>query len=281
MTVEAPARDHARQAVVTLDDLRARRRSAWDRGLVAGLGFVCAVALTVGAWVLFARSPEPGSNMASSRLNATAVYRRTELAMSRPDFVYHQTETITGTDVGSAPHVIESWLDTSRDVVRQQFSFSGFAEIVVDGTRHSAIRSGETFESAAVATCHGASIAASALLNCPRNDSSLRVAQTVTTGHFNGRPAVVLVTTTNPVGEPVSVRSRLYLDAKTFLPIGARATSKAGGVVTNGSASTFVVQDIVRRSTFRHNFVADANMPADFFNRASVDSWAASHEPPH
>jgi hypothetical protein len=84
-------------------------------------------------------------------------------------------------------------------------------------------------------------------------------------------------------GQPSAGKTRLYVDAKSFLPIAARADSKSRFSTTTGdtqgSSTKVVTLEVHQRSTFEHAFSRTSVLPDDFFAAASISAWAAATPP--
>jgi hypothetical protein len=262
--------------------LPSRRR--WvGHGLALLIGFAATFVVALGAWLVFVELRGSSSQVAAPGLSVRDLYHRVERAMTRPGAVYHPNETVTSKDEALRPHQqIESWVDTERDLVRQQVRPPGVAYLIANGEQSEAIRtvSGQPSEAR---SCYGTSHAVAMMLGCPAQDPSLDVSQQVRTNRVNGRRVVVLVTKTQPTsasgGDAFRGTNRLYFDAKSFLPI--RATYDFTGSVAVGrdSHTKIIDQAIHRRSTFRNDFTPASVLPADFFTQSSISAWASATPP--
>lgn len=204
-----------------------------------------------------------------SDLSVEEVFARAAEAMTRPGYVFHIV-TAADTDTGpvSWESTGETWIDVGRGMAR--------------GHQKSSLDSGETFEQQSIiignasyrsATedqpssrveavgCYGVSAAASSALGCPGpTEESVK---TVEAGRYEGKDAVVIVTTGTSRGsdETFAFTTNLYLDGDTFLPMAAESegTMDYGEIVPTSSVS--------RLST---DFVPADSLPDDFFDPASI-----------
>jgi hypothetical protein len=240
--------------------------------------------VALAAW-LAVPERQPTTTRAASRLGVRDVYQRLERAVTRPGSVYHQTESVTSAGLPHAHQTVESWVDTANDVARQQTRPPGSAQLLVDDHQYVAIRT-QTVDAGNVPPCHGTSPALALIVNCPAKIPTLNASQHVETAMIRGRAAVVLVTQFRPTlraGQPPRGTTRLYLDAKSFLPIAARTDSE-GSVTTGtgdaqGTSTKTVTFEAHRRSTFEHVFTPTEILPPDFFTPASIGAWAAAPTP--
>jgi hypothetical protein len=121
-------------------------------------------------------------------------------------------------------------------------------------------------QNTAPTTCQGASATVSFVLSCPDPESA-GSAQSVTSGRWHGRNAVVLATNVGPNTDE-QVTYRLYIDPKTWLPFAKTSTAISK------------TSDHFRRDSsgpISSTFVKTAHLPRSFFTAASIDKWVSSH----
>jgi hypothetical protein len=224
------------------------------------------------------------------------VYQRLERAVTRPGRVYHQTESASRVGIPHPHQTIESWVDAANDMAREQTRPPGSAELIVDDRQYVAIRT-VSVDAGAVPSCYGTSPALALILSCPAQVPALRALQHVETATLEGHPAVVLVTTLHPAvpraaQPPVNgavvaqqyayaSKTRLYFDAKSFLPIAATSDYVSRTVSRNANGRTIktVNSDGRQRSTFRHAFTPTQILPPGFFTPASIGAWVGATPP--
>lgn len=168
---------------------------------------------------------------------------------------------------------------------REQIRPPGTAELIVDDHHYIAIRTGFV-DGGAVPSCYGTSLALALIVTCPAKIPAFNASQRVETASVERRAAVVLVTAIRPAlrpGQPPRSTTRLYVDAKTFLPIAARSDSKSRVTTrtgdTQGTTTKAVTFEAHQRSTFRHSFTQTQVFPPDFFTPASISAWVAATPP--
>lgn len=201
------------------------------------------------------------------------VYRRAGESLNRPGSLYHMIiETQQDAGEFSYQGTTEQWIDASQDVARTEYrltfkgqttrgkAFTETAIIRADG-RYVRDSDGEV-RALPPPICHGASVAASTVLGCP--SFSGRSSATVERGDYQGRPAIVLVTTDDVHGSDERTNStrRVYLDPDTFLPI----ASEQQGTIDYGPTVP-----LHARSTYQSAFIATGTVSPDFFVLASID----------
>lgn len=112
-------------------------------------------------------------------------------------------------------------------------------------------------------TCHGSDSAVlSTLLGCAGylEESATRVGGSE---RYGGRQAIVIVTegTSRGEDERLDFTDRLYVDARTWLPLAIETT----GTFDYGPRASYKARDL-----FEHEFVAADSLAADFFEPASI-----------
>jgi hypothetical protein len=105
------------------------------------------------------------------------------------------------------------------------------------------------------------------VLSCAPHLKSLRERRRIVEGTFDGTRAITLVATVDLTTKPRHIRSRtrVAVDARTFVPLGVDSTNDEPG----GFRSV--------HGSYRHEFVRPDSLPSDFFTTASVDAWVATH----
>lgn len=110
-------------------------------------------------------------------LTVEGVYKRAGEALRRPGLVYHATVEVEA-DYGFVAYkgVIEQWVEGCRDVAREAMNLGdrgGYTWLLTKDARYARNRNSSDHDSRLVTTagrtwiCHGAGVAASAVLGCP------------------------------------------------------------------------------------------------------------------
>jgi hypothetical protein len=227
-------------------------------------------ALVAGAFVWF-RATTAERVGGPSALSVADVYRLTQQELRTHDGIY-LAEIEAASDFGpfSSSGTIKRWVDVRRDVAREESVLAPWGSSTMITTRDGRYwrdTAGRiTTSPARYWTCNGAGIAASALLGCPgpTERSSAEVRQ----GVYEGRPAIVLVTTGNVSGsdETYTFTRRLYLDATTYLPLALEG---------DGQFDFGQVVPAHERYRFQHRFVPSDALATDLFDPASIGYAAA------
>ncbi len=233
-------------------------------------------------------SPAPASPTVTSPAAAASpvvltvadVYRRVEQTLDQPGRIYHATVQMDG-DFGlfAGTTTIRRWVDARRKAAREEAEHDLRAAVVEEGAppmtmtgttttllteggRYAREPNGRlTTTPARTWTCHGAGIAASAVLGCP--GPTEQSTTTVQQGQYDGRPAVVLVTSGTSRGsdETFTFTDRLYLDPGTFLPIALEG---------EGEIDFGRTRPTRQRRIYTHEFIPADAVPAGFFDPASI-----------
>lgn len=214
---------------------------------------------------------------ATSELSMEDVYARVAETAARPGQVLHSTaRSETEAGLFSNTSLREQWVDVSGNAVREEgvYTFTS-SQAKREGARPSRRTTITTSESRVTRhddgsftdgdpdsfACYGASASVSALLRCahPTEESETRAER----GEYAGRPAVVLVTTGSTSGsdEREEFTERLYLDARTLLPVAAERE----GTLDYGRAVR-----LRGRTRFEHEWVTAASLPNGYFDAASL-----------
>lgn len=212
-------------------------------------------------------TPPAGS---PSPLTVEEVYRRVEGTIRRPGLIYHatvQVESDQGFFAGSGE--TRQWVDAHRAVAREEVDLLPLAGLPGPWTTSTILTAEGRFarqpDGKVTATspwrCHGAGIAASAVLGCP--GPTERSTTEVQFGDYAGQSAIILVTTGSWSSSDArhQFTKRLYLDPDTYLP---RALESEGQVDFGQVKPTF------ERRVYRHEFIALGAMPNDFFDPAAI-----------
>jgi hypothetical protein len=92
-------------------------------------------ALSVTAWIGPPLVRNGNARSTASQLTVTEFYRRVERAITRPGSVYRQVGRFRYVDdAGGHPRGLEAWVDTERELGRQQQRSPTFARLISDGT---------------------------------------------------------------------------------------------------------------------------------------------------
>jgi hypothetical protein len=208
--------------------------------------------------------PDPAGDTAT--LAVADVYRRAEQTLRRPGALYHATIQAEA-DMGFVAYsgTTQQWVDERRNVARQEAELGPLGRVVTllaGEARYVREKDGRfTVTPARSWTCHGAGVAASAVLGCP--GPTERSHTEVQQGRYDGRPAIVLVTTGTSSGsdELFSFTKRLYLDPDTHLPL---------ALESEGQVDFGQVRPTRERRIYKHGFIAADAVPPDFFDPASI-----------
>jgi hypothetical protein len=217
------------------------------------------------------------STTTSSAFTTSDVYSNVGKALDRSGQTFVERWTITSAATATQPATTtneRTWADANGNRARVE-NVSEIHRIgaVVDSTRvHTAISGSSGGQNRAPTICHGASATVSFVLSCPGPSTAReQISQTVRSGRWHGRTAVVLVTSeTFRRGTNVDERivGSVYLDPKTWLPF-------ARQIVSSGAAS-----DPARsEGRVRSSFVDTKSLPHSFFTAESMDRWASSPPP--
>jgi hypothetical protein len=231
-------------------------------------------------WIVTRAGAATSQHAAATQVTTSDVYRNVGKALDRSGqtFVERSTIATVTTDTSKSTKTATTttervWADARNNRARvESLGQPTVAGVVVDSKRvHTTISGSSEGQNKAPATCHGASATVSFVLSCPdRPTDDERSVQSVTSGRWHGRNAVVLVTK-EIVGRGTNIDERftyrLYLDPKTWLPF---ARTVAGVPTTT---------DPLRRDSngpVRSIFVETAHLPSSFFTAASIDRWVSS-----
>jgi hypothetical protein len=257
-------------------------KPSWSRNrrISVALGLVVVlIAVALVAWLALPQQ-QPTSTLRSSRLTVGDLYHRVERAITRPGQVYHQTASATSVGLPHPRQMIESWVDTDDDVARQQLRPPGSAEVVTGGEHYLAIRTA-LVDSGAAPSCFGSSAALAQILSCPIADSTVNTSQHVERTTLNGRLVVVLVTKIRSTPQAQfrsSSTTRLYLDAKSFLPLAAKANYDSVTPAPSGQGPDVEIH-ARRHTSYRSDFTQAQSLPDNFFTPASIAAWASATSP--
>jgi hypothetical protein len=196
------------------------------------------------------------------------LYARVAEAITRPGQVYHAVmEVEQEGGPFSYSGTVETWLDTKRDVARQQAEFligeqaKRSRTIIAGGALYRSPTEDQSSSRVEAPRCYGGSASASSVLGCPGPTEESTKA--VEAGEYGGKPVIVLVTigTSSGADETFTFTSRLYLDPETFLPIASE---------TEGTMDYGDVYPLRGESHFRTEFIAADSLPDDFFDPDSI-----------
>lgn len=247
----------------------------WPRPHWSGAIILVAVALTLTC----ATASHPA---AAAPVTTSDVYRNVAKALDRSGqtFVERSTIAMMTTDTSKSTRTATTttervWADARNNRTRaESLGQPTVIGAVINSKRVHTTIEGSPGQNRPPETCHGASATVSFVLQCPGTPTAdNRSVQSVTSGRWHGRNAVVLVTK-QTVGRGTSVDEqftyRLYLDPQTWLPLARTMT----GIPT--------ASDPLRRDSngpVRSTFVKTARLPGSFFSAASIDKWVSSPTP--
>jgi hypothetical protein len=221
------------------------------------------------AWMLVASSSARAASVReASKLSVSEVYSRVEQAVGRAGRVYHQTGKSRSTGAVSGTETTETWIDGDNDLMRTQWPKIPFVRLIAGGVHYAKTKAAASVTQEPARHCFGASAAVSALLGCPLRSGALRSTVSVQDGTWRGNEVVVLVTKFGGKGKVPHGESRMYLDAKTFLPLGGEGTTIQG----SGKGP----RKIDARTTYRASFPPSTSLAPDFFTTPAIESWVAS-----
>ena len=218
---------------------------------------------------------QPAVALDEDNLTVEEVYARFAEAITRPGSIYQVTIDM---DYDAGSFTVEGtrrlWVDVERDLVREKGDWRVPSE---DGTRENKwifiTRDGALYKHAEepgeeipdtkseARTCHGGNAAVSAVLGCA--GSTEESTKTAEMGEYEGRAAVVLVTTGISHGEDetITFTKKLYLAAGTLLPI-AMESDEDWGV-----GGEYPVRQLW---TYKNDYTSARSVPDDFFDPASI-----------
>lgn len=211
----------------------------------------------------------PTADQPAVDLSVEEVYARFAEAITRPGHVYH-AEVEISQDAGlfSYDATTEYWVDAERDLARQETEAAlqdGQTQrsqtIIAGGARYRSATEDQPSTKVEARACHGANAAIASVIGCP--GPTEESTKTVEPGRYEGREAIVVVTTGTLHGsdETFTFTQRLYLDSETFLPIAAQSE----GTVDYGE-----VEQTSGLSRYRNDFLPADSLPQDFFDPASI-----------
>jgi DNA-binding CsgD family transcriptional regulator len=236
--------------------------------VAAGVGVLAA--LLLGVIAMGGREAQgPGDVETPSELTVEEVYRRVDEALAQSGRIYHAK--IEGSGVGLVPYETteEQWVDASRQIARKETVSEAQTG---DGPRHfqataihrpdaTFLKDNERSTDRRPMLCYGASLAASVVIGCPGPTTTQTM--TVARGSYGGREAVVLISegTSRGSDETTTFTARLYLDARTYLPL----ASTSDGEVDSGQR-----RPASSKTTYTTSWVQRDSLPADFFEPAAI-----------
>jgi DNA-binding CsgD family transcriptional regulator len=235
--------------------------------LAAGVGVLAA--LLLGVIAMGGREDEgPGDVETPSELTVEEVYRRVDEALASGG-IYHAE--IESSGVGIVPYETteEQWVDASRQVAREETN-SEFKTpagpqrqqaTAIHRVDSSFVKDNQRTSDRRPMLCYGAGLAASVVIGCPGPTTTQTV--TVANGSYGGRKAIVLISEGRTRGsdETATFTARLYLDAKTYLPLASRSE----GEVDSGQRRPASSQ-----TTYTTSWVQRDALPAGFFEPAAI-----------
>ena len=235
-----------------------------NRRLLPALALVTGFVVIVALGLVFFGDGQDG--LRPSSLSVEEVYGRVEERLQESDRIL-----VVETEVESSGLLNETisanlWIDGRRGLVRERF------ESVRFGTTESISTQEERFKreldgvSSLVSSrnfqCHGAGVAASALLGCP--GPAARAEARVEEGRYQGRKVIVVVHagTSRGSDQSMTYERRIYLDAKTLFPFEAEIAraSEAGASEPNTATITF------RKVRWEDR----DKLPSDFFEPGAI-----------
>jgi DNA-binding CsgD family transcriptional regulator len=236
--------------------------------VAAGVGVLAAFLL--GVIAIGGREEEgPGDVEKPSELTVEEVYRRVNEALAQSGRIFHAKIESSGAGLVPYETTEEQWVDASRQVAREETNSEAQAG---DGPRHfqataihkqdaTLLKDNERSTERRPMLCYGASLAASVVIGCPGPTTTQTM--TVVDGTYGGRKAIVLISEGRTVGsdETATFTARLYLDAKTYLPI----ASTSDGEVDSGQR-----RPASSKTTYTTSWVQRDTLPADFFEPAAI-----------
>jgi hypothetical protein len=236
--------------------------------VAAGVGVPAA--LLLGVIPMSGRDGEgPGDVETPSELTVEEVYRRVDETLVQAGRIYHAK--IESSGVGIVPYETteEQWVDASRHVARKETVSEAQTG---DGPRHfqatslhrpdvTLLKDDERSTERRPMLCYGADLAASAVSGC--SGPTTTQTMTVANGSYGGRKAVVLISegTSRGSDETTTFTARLYLDAKTYLPIAS---------ISEGEVDFGQRQPASSKTTYTTSWVQRDALPADFFEPAAI-----------
>lgn len=237
---------------------------------------LCAIVVVVGivaAGCGTATTPvsEKTTDAATGEASAPTVeeiYRDLGQTLKQPGYIFHSTITV---EMSAGPYsrtgTLERWVDAERDVAREEVTFTPTngteqksASVIANGGNYRL----EPYGDVSVTeprSCHGATAAISLVLGCP--GATEQSTTTIETGTYNGKPAIVLVTSGTSSGsdERHTFTNRLYLYPNDFLPI----VLESDGTIDYGETTP-----ARGKWVFTNEFIPADSLPGNFFDPASI-----------
>lgn len=233
--------------------------------LLAALASTLLVACSNGAG-----DEEPAMpTLDEANLTVDQVYARFAEAINRPGSIYRVTVLI---EISAEQSWVEAttttWIDAGRDLAREKIdstvgtAHEASTSITANGWEYRHYEQPPQDELytkvGAPLTCHGVNAAVSSGLRCPGRTAESTT--TLDTGEYEGRHAVILVTsgTNHGSDETITFTDRFYLDASTMLPIASEGEGDTGEM------------HFTELHTYQNDFVPADSLPEDFFDPASI-----------
>ena len=234
------------------------------RLLLFGLALITGFVVIVALGLVFFDDGENG--LRPSTLTAEEVYGRVEQRLVESGRVL----VVESTNEFTAPlaYTIDAtyWLNARDGVVRERFESDAFGSYEAVSNHEERFSREQDGRSAVVSSrhfqCHGAGVAASVLLGCPgpTDRAEARIEQ----GRHRGRKVIVVVHagTSRGSDQTITYERRLYLDAKTLMPI----EEVIEGTYNDGSAQPYTAKRTIRRMEWQDR----DSLSADFFEPAAI-----------
>ena len=220
-------------------------------------------------------------------------YQRLASALDRPGQVYRQDESLSTEFGGVTSEAFRrtTWIDSSgsggrlEQTAPQQPAFR-YGELVdgdqgyrVVGVITNGVATGQVQapNTGTVPACYGTTPALSLLLECSTAKPELHTQQTISSGDYEGTPAIVLKTTTSPdltSGGSASEHEPPLRQCGHLLPIATVTTYQGPVAIGTGDGTTTQTGAPTNRSTYEPGFVHRSEVPAGFFTVASMSTWA-------
>jgi DNA-binding CsgD family transcriptional regulator len=229
--------------------------------LAAGVAVLAALLLGVIAMGGPAKQG-PGDVETPSELSVEDVYQRADETLAQSGRIYHAKIETSGVSLAPYEASVEQWVDPTLQVAREEtaseYKAPGapryYEAAVIHRPDASFVKDNERASERRPRLCYGAGLAASLVLRCPTDNATTTVAN----GSYAGQDAILLITKGETAGtDSTPFTSRIYLDAKTFLPLAA---------IVEGDQN----QLLASKSMYKTDWAQRDTLPADFFEPAAI-----------
>jgi hypothetical protein len=260
-------RKEVRRVGTLLEKITGSTRAKGAAAVVAGVAVV--VALVGVVLIAGGEDQGPGDVETPSELSVEEVYRRVDEALVQSGRIYHAETDSEGTSIVPFESSGKRWVDASSQLAREEMTFEyktpdgpqSHETTTIHRPDASFVKDDDRVSERRPLLCYGATLAASMVLGCPGalEKSTTNVAE----GSYDGIKAILLIRegTSRGSDENFTFTQRLYLDAKTYLPIALESK----GEVEYGQR-----QPTSEKRTYKTSWLDRSSLSADFFEPAAI-----------